>query len=97
MNLIFEDRILPDGQHVLVPKAQRPRTCRRSDGVPKVSYSSREAARAARTKHHVLYHCPNCAQYHLATDRRRRERSVAASALITRHADETLWESAAIG
>jgi predicted RNA-binding Zn-ribbon protein involved in translation (DUF1610 family) len=78
MNLIFEDRILPDGNHVLVPKVERPRTCRRGDGVPKVCYNSRDAARAARTKHHVLYHCPNCGRYHLATDRRHRERTPAA-------------------
>lgn len=78
MNLIFVDRILPDGSHVLVPKTQRPRTCRRADGVPKVSYASRSAARAARTKHDVLYRCPNCEQYHLATDRRHRERTLAA-------------------
>jgi hypothetical protein len=78
MNLIFEDRILPDGTHVLVPKMSRPRTCRRADGVPKVSYASRRAARAARTKHDVLYRCPNCESYHLATDRRARERTHAA-------------------
>lgn len=72
MNLIFEDRILPNGEHVLVPKAQLPRTCRRSDGAPKVRYGDRHGARAARTKHHNLYHCPNCDGYHLATDRRRR-------------------------
>lgn len=78
MNLIFEDRILPDGSHVLVPKLQRPRTCRNANGVPKVSYTSREAARSARTKHHVLYRCPNCEHWHLATDRRHRERSLAA-------------------
>jgi hypothetical protein len=78
MNLIFEDRILPDGKHVLIPKFERPRTCRRADGIPKVCYSSRDAARAARTKHHVLYRCPNCERYHLATDRRHRERMAAA-------------------
>ncbi|HLI96368.1 MAG TPA: hypothetical protein VKT72_09815 [Candidatus Baltobacteraceae bacterium] len=72
MNLIFEDRILPDGKHVLVPKVERPRTCRRADGVPKVCYNSRGAARSARTKHDVLYRCPNCDRYHLATDRRHR-------------------------
>ncbi|HKU69185.1 MAG TPA: hypothetical protein VJP85_15540 [Candidatus Baltobacteraceae bacterium] len=78
MNVIFVDRILPDGHHVLVPKLQRPRTCRRADGVPKVCYPSRQAARAARTKHDVLYHCPNCDRYHLATDRRHSERTNAA-------------------
>lgn len=78
MDLIFEDRILPNGTHVLIPKARLPRTCRRADGVPKVSYPSRHAARDARTKHDVLYHCPNCDRYHLATDRRHRERTIAA-------------------
>jgi hypothetical protein len=78
MNVIFVDRILPDGSHVLVPKPDRPRTCRNANGVPKVGYSSRDDARAARTKHHVLYRCPNCDRYHLATDRRHRERSHAA-------------------
>ena len=68
MNLIFEDRILPDGTHVLVPKMQRPRTCRRSDGVVKVTYESRRAARHARTKHSHLYNCPNCGRYHLASN-----------------------------
>lgn len=78
MNVIFEDRILPDGSHVLIPRLRRPRTCRRADGVPKRSYGSRGEARAARTKHDVLYRCSNCGQYHLATDRRHRERSTAA-------------------
>lgn len=77
MSLIFEDRILPDGRHVLVPKVQRPRTCQRADGVPKVSYSTHHDARRARTKHDVLYHCPNCGRYHLATDRRHRQRAIA--------------------
>jgi hypothetical protein len=70
MNVIFEARILPDGRHVLVPKPQRPRTCRRADGVPKIAYGSRAAARGARSKHQHLYRCPNCGRYHLATDRR---------------------------
>jgi hypothetical protein len=72
MSIIFEDRVLPNGTHVLVPKISRPRTCRRSDGVPKITYHDRGAARHARTKHDVLYRCPNCGGYHLATDRRHR-------------------------
>jgi hypothetical protein len=72
MNAIFVDRILPDGTHVLVPKTERPRTCRRSDGTPKIAYATRYEARHARTKHDVLYHCTNCGRYHLATDRRHR-------------------------
>ena len=78
MNVIFADRILPDGSHVLVPMPQRPRTCRRADGVPKVSYYTHAAARKACTKHHVIYRCPNCDRYHLASDRRHRERAIAA-------------------
>ncbi len=78
MNIIFEDRILPNGTHVLVPKAARPRTCRRSDGVPKITYHDRNAARRARTKHDGLFRCPNCDGYHLATDRRHRDERSAA-------------------
>jgi hypothetical protein len=78
MDVIFVDRILPDGSHVLIPKPDRPRTCRNPNGVPKICYTSRGAARVARTKHHVLYRCPNCNGYHLATDRRHRERMHAA-------------------
>jgi hypothetical protein len=73
MNVIFEDRVLPNGSHVLVPKTRLPRTCRRSDGVPKIVYHDRNAARRACTKHEVFYHCPNCRNYHLATDRRHRQ------------------------
>ena len=71
MNANFVDRILPDGTHVLVPKAERPRTCRRADGVPKIGYATRDAARRARAKHQHLYRCPNCCRYHLAGDQRR--------------------------
>ena len=78
MNVIFVDRILPDGTHVLIPRTQRPRTCRRADGVPKVAYVSHDAARAARKKHQHLYLCPNCERYHIATDGGHGERTRAA-------------------
>lgn len=77
MSIIFEARILPSGEQVLIPKAQRPRTCRRLDGVAKKSYATRADARRARTKHDAVYHCPNCGQYHLATDTRERRRTIA--------------------
>lgn len=67
MTLLFEDRILPDGTHVLVPIVRRPRTCERADHVAKRTYTSRKAAKAARTKHHHLYRCPNCGEFHLAS------------------------------
>jgi len=49
MSFIFEDRVLPNGAHVLIPKIARPRTCRRSDGVPKITYHDRKAGRRARS------------------------------------------------
>ena len=77
MDIIFEARILPGGEQVLIPKMQRPRTCRRLDGVAKKSYATRAEARRARTKHDAVYHCPNCAHYRLATDTRARRRAIA--------------------
>lgn len=68
---IFEARPLPNGTHVLVPRIRLPRTCRRLDGVVKVAFDSRAEARRARPKHQHAYRCPNCRQFHLATDRRR--------------------------
>ena len=67
MTLLFEDRILPNGSHVLVPIVRLPRTCERADRVAKRSYQSRKAAKQARTKHHHLYRCPNCGEFHLAS------------------------------
>lgn len=67
MTVIFEDRILPDGKHVLIPKVRRPRTCERADRVAKQVYHSRRDAKAARTKHSHLYQCPNCGEFHLAS------------------------------
>ena len=77
MNVIFEARILPSGEQVLIPKPVRPRTCRRLDGVPKKAYKTRSQARHARTKHDTIYRCPNCGLYHLATDTRERRRTIA--------------------
>lgn len=54
MEVIFADRILPDGSHVLVPVVRRPRTCERADHVAKRAY-------------HHAYRCPNCGAFHLAS------------------------------
>lgn len=70
-SLVFAARPLPGGAQVLVPVIVRPRTCHRLDGVAKVAYGSRAEAKAARTKHHGVYRCPNCKAFHLATKRRR--------------------------
>jgi hypothetical protein len=70
--LRFIGRPMPDGKQVLVPQVVRPRTCRRLDGVTKIAYSSRAEAKAAKTKHDALYHCPHCGSFHLATKVRRR-------------------------
>ena len=75
--VVFADRILPDGSHVLVPQIVLPRTCRRLDGATKVCYATRAEAKAARTKHDAVYHCPNCGTYHLATRHRHSPRPIA--------------------
>ncbi len=67
---IFVGRPMPDGSQTLVPRIVRPRTCRRLDGVTKISYSSRSEAKAARTKVARVYRCPHCRAYHLATKHR---------------------------
>ncbi|HTV73645.1 MAG TPA: hypothetical protein VME66_08080 [Candidatus Acidoferrales bacterium] len=64
---IFVTRPMPNGTQVLVPRLMLPRTCRRLDGVTKISYATRADAKAARTKHDEVYRCANCGAYHLAT------------------------------
>lgn len=75
MNVIFEARVLPSGEQVLIPRAPRPRTCYRLDGVPKKAYDTRAQARRARTKHDTIYRCGTCGHFHLATDTRERRRA----------------------
>lgn len=70
-SIVFAAKVLPDGSQVLVPSVRRPRTCRRLDGIVKVAYEGRAAAKAARTKHDVVYRCPNCKRYHLATKKQK--------------------------
>lgn len=72
--LLLVGRPMPDGTQVLVPQVIRPRTCRRLDGVKKISYATRAQAKAARTKHDEIYRCPNCGAFHLATKHRREAR-----------------------
>lgn len=65
--LLFVGRPLPDGSQVLVPRVVLPRTCRRLDGVAKLAYATRAEAKAAATKHHIVYRCTHCASFHLAS------------------------------
>ena len=68
--IVYASRSLPDGSQVLIPRLVMPRTCRRLDGVTKMTYSTRAEAKAAKTKHHAVYGCPNCGAFHLATKHR---------------------------
>ena len=68
--IIYASRSLPDGSQVLIPRFVMPRTCRRLDGVTKVTYATRAEAKAAKAKHHAVYRCPNCGGLHLATKHR---------------------------
>lgn len=65
--LLFVGRPLPNGGQVLVPRVELPRTCRRLDGVTKIAYATRGEAKAAATKHHIVYRCPHCSAFHLAS------------------------------
>jgi RNase P subunit RPR2 len=69
-HLVYEARNLANGSQVLLPRIVLPRTCRRLDGVTKISYESRTEAKAARAKYEVVYRCRNCGRHHVATRHR---------------------------